>query len=136
MERFAHATVQLERVIEHSRGLARRSAMALQYNEPIPPDLSVGVGHLADAVELLRHEHRAGRPTERTHQKIRDAVQKAGRARALGVNDFGDAVVTQLRTAASDLLRAIGCNPTSANQEVRRAMRDGEESAQAEDRPD
>ena len=29
------------RVIEHSRGLARRSAMALQYNERIPSDLSV-----------------------------------------------------------------------------------------------
>lgn len=131
VERFARATVYLERVIEHSRGLARRSAMALQYNEWVPADLSVGVGHLADAVELLRREHRAGRATERTHQKIREAVQKTGRARALGVSEFGDAVVTQLRTAASDLLRATGCDPTSANEVVRSAMRAGEESAQA-----
>ncbi|MGR6319890.1 FUSC family protein [Micromonospora soli] len=131
VERFAHATVYLERVIEHSRGLARRSAMALQYHERIPPDLSAGVEHLADAVGLLRSEHRAGRPTERTHQKIRDAVHHAGRARALGVNDFGDAVVTQLRTAASDLLRATGCDPTSANEEIRTAMQDGEQSVQA-----
>ncbi|WP_406045668.1 FUSC family protein [Micromonospora sp. NBC_00898] len=136
VERFARATVYMERVIEHSRGLARRSAMALQYNERIPSDLSVGVGHLADAVELLRGEHRAGRPTARTHQKIREAVQKAGRARALGVSDFGDAVVTQLRTAASDLLRATGCDPTSANEEVRSAMRDGEESVQAGGAPE
>ncbi|MEU5787818.1 FUSC family protein [Micromonospora purpureochromogenes] len=134
VERFAHATVYMERVIEHSRGLARRSAMALQYDEPIPRDLSAGVGHLADAVELLRREHRAGRPTERTHQKIRDAVQDGGRARALGVKDFGDAVVTQLRTAASDLLRATGCDPTPANQEVRNAMRHGEDSVQADRR--
>ncbi|PWU44180.1 hypothetical protein DLE60_05545 [Micromonospora globispora] len=131
VERFARATVYLERVIEHSRGLARRSAMALQYSERIPADLSVGVGHLADAVELLRREHRAGRATERTHQKIREAVQKTGRARALGVGEFGDAVVTQLRTAASDLLRATGCDPTPANEEVRSAMRAGEESVQA-----
>ncbi|MFE9694021.1 aromatic acid exporter family protein [Micromonospora sp. NPDC005806] len=131
VERFARATVYLERVIEHSRGVARRSALALQYDEPIPPDLSVGVGHLADAVELLRREHRAGRPTEGTRRKIRDAVQDAGRAPARGVNDFGDAVVTQLRTAASDLLRAIGCDPTSANQEIRNAIRHGEDSIQA-----
>ncbi|MEW2386254.1 FUSC family protein [Micromonospora sp. NPDC047707] len=128
VERFAHATVYLERVIEHSRGLARRSALALQYDEPIQPDLSVGVGHLADGVESLRREHRAGRPPEGTKQKVRDAVQAAGRARARGVNDFGDAVVTQLRTAASDLLRATGYDPTSANEEVRNAIRDGEDS--------
>ncbi|MFG2053230.1 aromatic acid exporter family protein [Micromonospora sp. NPDC048930] len=128
VERFARATVYLERVIEHSRGLARRSALALQYHERAPYDLSVGVDRLADAVELLRREHRAGRPTEQTHQNVRDAVQQAGRARALGVDEFGEAVVTQLRTAASDLLRAIGSDPTSANQEIRSAMRAGEES--------
>jgi hypothetical protein len=104
--------------------------MALQYSEQIPTDLSVGVGHLADAVELLRREHRAGLPTERTRQRVRDAVQMAGRARAHGVDEFGDAVVTQLRTAASDLLRATGCDPTSANEEVRSAMRAGERSVQ------
>lgn len=131
VERFARATEHVERVIEHSRGVARRSAMALQYDEPIPPDLPASVGQLADAVELLRREHRAGRPTERTRHTVRDAVYKAGRARALGVDEFGDAVVTQLRTAASDLLRAAGCDPTSANQEVRDAAQHGEDSVRA-----
>jgi uncharacterized membrane protein YgaE (UPF0421/DUF939 family) len=128
VERFARASQQVERVIEHSRGVARRSAMALQYHERIPPELSASVGRLADAVELLRREHRAGRPTERTHQAVRDAVYRAGRARAQGVDEFGDAVVTQLRTAASDLLRAIGYDATSANDEVRKAVQDGEAS--------
>ncbi|WP_346534374.1 FUSC family protein [Micromonospora sp. DPT] len=128
VERFAHGTVHLERVIEHSRGVARQSAMALEYNESIPPDLSVAVGYLADAVELLRREHRAGRPPERTRQKIRDAAHQAGRARALGVDDFGDAVVAQLRAIASNLLRATGCEPAPANQEVRTAVQDGKEA--------
>ncbi|WFE54525.1 FUSC family protein [Micromonospora sp. WMMD1155] len=128
VERFARASRQVERVIEHSRGVARRSAMALQYRERIPPALSTSVGRLADAVELLRREHRAGRPTERTRQAVRDAVYQAGRARGQGVDEFGDAVVTQLRTAASDLLRAIGSDATSANDEVRTAVQDGEAS--------
>ncbi|WP_328417453.1 FUSC family protein [Micromonospora sp. NBC_00389] len=133
VERFARASQLLERVIEHSRGVARRSAMALQYNEPIPPDLPASVGKLADAVDLLRREHRAGRPTERTRHTVRAALHQAGRARAQGVDEFGDAVVTQLRTAASDLLRATGYDPTTANDEVRKAVQDGENSVHAGD---
>ncbi|MET8832578.1 FUSC family protein [Micromonospora sp. NPDC004540] len=128
VERFARATEHVERVIEHSRGVARRSAMALQYHEPIPPELATSVGHLADAVELLRREHRAGRPTEKTRQAVCEAVYQAGRARARGVDEFGEAVVTQLRTAASDLLRATGCDPTSANEEVRNTAQRGADS--------
>ncbi|MDG4796615.1 FUSC family protein [Micromonospora sp. WMMD1082] len=127
VERFARASMHLERVIEHSRGVARRSAMALEYGEPIPPELSAGVGRLADAVDLLRREHRAGRATERTRQAAGDAVYQAGRARAQGVDEFGGAVVTQLHTAVSDLLRATGYDPTAANHEVRDQMRRGEE---------
>ncbi|MEU7607911.1 FUSC family protein [Micromonospora sp. NPDC049204] len=131
VERFASASQHVERVIEHSRGVARRSAMALQYNEPVPPDLPAGIGRFADSVELLRREHRAGRPTEKTRHAVREAVYKAGRARALGVDEFGDAVVTQLRTAASDLLRATGYDPTSANDAVRKAAEEGENSVSA-----
>ncbi|MBM0255891.1 hypothetical protein JNW89_02560 [Micromonospora sp. 4G55] len=125
----------MERVIEHSRGLARRSAIALRYNGPIPPDLPAAVGQLADAVELLRRAHRAGHPPEGTHQKVRDAVQQAGRARAQGVDEFGEAVVTQLRTA-SDLLRVTGCDPTSANREIRNAAQHGKESVRTDGTPE
>ncbi|MFJ8582913.1 aromatic acid exporter family protein [Micromonospora sp. NPDC093277] len=129
VERFARASVQIERVIEHSRGVARRSAMALQYKEQIPPDLPAAVNHLAEAVELLRREHRAGRSPERTHHTTRAAARQAGRARAQGVGEFGDAVVTEVRTAASDLLRATGYDPTPANQEVRKAVQNGTDAA-------
>ncbi|WP_433288544.1 hypothetical protein [Micromonospora sp. CA-244673] len=99
--------------------------MALEYGERISPDLCAGVGQLADAVELLRREHRSARHIGRTQQKIDDAVQAAGRAQAQGLNEFGEAVVTQLRTAASDLLRAAGADPTTANREVRASIRRG-----------
>ncbi|MEW2444410.1 FUSC family protein [Micromonospora marina] len=128
VERFAHAAAHMEQVIEDSRGLARRSAIALQYDEPIPADLPASVDHLADAVELLRREYRAGCQSARTHHKIRDAIETAGRARARGVDEFGSAVVTQLRTAASNLLRATGYDPASANREVRQAAQHGADS--------
>ncbi|SCG53118.1 Uncharacterized membrane protein YgaE, UPF0421/DUF939 family [Micromonospora echinaurantiaca] len=129
VERFAHAAAHMDRVVEHSRGLAHRSAIALQYKEPIPRDLSPSVDQLAEAVELLRHEHRTGRPSDRTHHKIRDAVHLAGQARSQRVDEFADAVVTQLRTAASELLRATGLDPTLANQAVRKAAQRGKEPA-------
>ncbi|MEU1810668.1 FUSC family protein [Micromonospora sp. WMMD1076] len=128
VERFADASLYLERVIEHARGVARRSAMALQYDERIPADLCAGVGQLADAVELLRREHRSARHRGRTQQKIDDAVQAAGRAQAHGLDAFGEAVVTQLRTAASDLLRAAGADPTTSNREVRASIKRGEDA--------
>lgn len=135
VERFARANRLLERIIEHSRGVARRSAMVLQYQEPVPAELATSVGRLAEAVELLRTEHRAGRPTERTRRAVWDAVHAAGRARGRGVGEFGEAVITQLRTAASDLLRATGCDATSANDQVRQAAQQGAESVQARDEP-
>ncbi|MET8910129.1 FUSC family protein [Micromonospora sp. NPDC004551] len=135
VERFGQATRLLERIIEHSRGVARRSAMALQYQERVPPELATSVGRLADAVELLRVEHRAGRPTEKTRRAVCDAVHAAGRARRLGVDEFGEAVITQLRTAASDLLRATGCDATAANDEVRQAAQRGAESVRAGNKP-
>ncbi|MFG3604641.1 FUSC family protein [Micromonospora chersina] len=128
VERFAGATMYLERVIEHCRGVARRSAMALEYQERTPAALCAGVGRLADAVELLRREHRSARRCGKTQQKIADAVEAAGRARAQGLDDFGEAVVTQLRTAASDLLRATGADPTTANRAVRASIKRGEDS--------
>lgn len=128
VERFAGATMYLERVIEHCRGVARRSAMALEYQERVPAALCAGVGGLADAVELLRREHRSARHVGKTQQKIADAVEAAGRARAQGLDEFGEAVVTQLRTAASDLLRATGADPTTANRAVRASIKRGEDS--------
>ncbi|MEV0723740.1 hypothetical protein AB0I37_13275 [Micromonospora purpureochromogenes] len=45
----------------------------------------------------------------------------AGRAWAEGVRSYGDALVTDLRTAGSDLLRGTGCDPEDANRMVRQA---------------
>jgi hypothetical protein len=49
----------------------------------------------------------------------------------LAAGDFGSAVVTQLRTAASDLLRAAGFDPASANQTVRKAIQHGGKAVRA-----
>ncbi|NJP31121.1 hypothetical protein [Micromonospora thermarum] len=60
------------------------------------------------------------------------AAELAGRASARGVRAYGDSVVTDLRTAASDLLRATGCSPADANTAVRRMAGAGQEAVRRE----
>ncbi|MEH0844914.1 FUSC family protein [Micromonospora sp. CPCC 205711] len=119
--RYATGTQHLERLILYGRSVARRSATALQYGEPIPAPLPQAVDRLADAVTELRRESQGGEEPQRTRQRGLESATLAGRAWAEGVGTFGDAVVTDLRTAGSELLRATGCEPDDANRLVRHA---------------
>ncbi|MCM0677828.1 FUSC family protein, partial [Micromonospora phytophila] len=123
--RYARGTEHLERLILGTRALARWTATALQYGEPVPTRLPDAVQRLGDAVGELRRECRAGREPERTRQLVRESARLTGRAWGEGVRSFGDALVTDLRTAASDLLRATGYEPDDANRMVRQAFTAG-----------
>ncbi|NES27555.1 hypothetical protein GCE86_12170 [Micromonospora terminaliae] len=125
--RYATAARHLERVILYARSVARRSATALQYGEPIPPTLADAVTRLSEAVRVMRRECRQGEgdPTD-TRRLIRESAELAGRAWAQGVRSFGDGVITDLRTADSEVLRATGCDPDDANRMVRTAAGAGE----------
>ncbi|SCL30745.1 Uncharacterized membrane protein YgaE, UPF0421/DUF939 family [Micromonospora rhizosphaerae] len=129
--RYAQGAEHLERIILYARSLARRSATALQYGEPIPPQLPDSIARLGDAVRELREECRGGEDAEHTRQLARESAELAGRAWAEGVRSFGDALITDLRTATSELVRATGCEPDDANRMIRRAAGAGE----AEKRP-
>ncbi|MET8306214.1 FUSC family protein [Micromonospora sp. NPDC005173] len=124
--RYANGAEHLERLTLDVRALARWTATALQYGEPIPDELPNAVGRLGEAVAEMHSEHRSGKDPERTRQLVRECAELAGRSTAIGVHSFGDALVTGLRTACSDLLRATGCDPDDANRMVRRAAGAGE----------
>ncbi|RZU75584.1 uncharacterized membrane protein YgaE (UPF0421/DUF939 family) [Micromonospora kangleipakensis] len=129
--RYARGAEHLERLILYARSVARRSATALQYDEPIPPSLPVAVTRLSDAIRQLRQDHQADVDPERTRRLVRESAELAGRAWAEGVRSYGDALITDLRTADSELLRAIEYEPDDANRVVREAAGRG----QAEVRP-
>ncbi|MGY0003685.1 FUSC family protein [Micromonospora sp. I033] len=129
--RYANAAAHLERVILYARSVARRSATALQYGEPIPPTLADAVTRLGDAVRAMSRECRDGDDLTDTRRLVRESAELAGRAWAEGVRSYGDGVITDLRTADSEVLRAIGYEPDDANRTVRTAAGAGE----AERRP-
>ncbi|MBQ0902788.1 FUSC family protein [Micromonospora sp. U21] len=123
---YARGAEHLERLTLDSRALARWSATALQYDEPIPEELPEAVARLGQAVTEMRSECRLGRDPERTRELIEQCADLAGRAAATGVQSFADALITDLRTMCSDLLRAAGSEPDDANRMVRKAAGAGE----------
>ncbi|MEU5904022.1 FUSC family protein [Micromonospora sp. NPDC047527] len=124
--RYALSASHLERLLLDSRALARWSTTALQYDEPIPPELPDAIARLGEAVTQLRTECKGDDAFQQTRTLVEECADLAGRASARGVRSFGDALVTGLRTAASDLLRATGCEPDDANRIVRGAAGAGE----------
>ncbi|MEK8108421.1 hypothetical protein NKG94_32360 [Micromonospora sp. M12] len=58
--RYARSADHLERLLLDSRGLARWSSTALQYDEPIPPELADAMGRLGQAVTQMRAECKDG----------------------------------------------------------------------------
>ncbi len=124
--RYARSADHLERLLLVTRAMSRSSTTALQYDEPIPPELSDAMQRLGQAVAEMRTDCRFDNDPGRTRELVEQCAELAGRAAAKGVRSFGDALVTGLRTASSDLLRATGCEPDDANRIVRRAAGAGE----------
>ncbi|MDW5329258.1 FUSC family protein [Plantactinospora sp. KLBMP9567] len=125
-EHYARGVTELTRVIEGARDLARRAVTVIDYREPIPGSLPDAIEMLASAVRELHRQARTGRDTGATRRRALVAARRGGRARREGLHNFGDALVTQLRVSAADVVRATGCPSRQAARAVRRAARNGE----------
>ncbi|MGN9777544.1 hypothetical protein ACTMS0_17525 [Micromonospora sp. H33] len=119
LARYREASDHLLRTLGNSRGLMRRAVSVIEDDEPIPDSLPAAVAGLAEAVQTLHVELRSGSDLEDTRRRALRAVQNAARAAAEGTHLSGTVVVAQVRTAASDLLRATGLERTHANHLVR-----------------
>ncbi|MEV4809850.1 FUSC family protein [Micromonospora avicenniae] len=126
--RYARSLTHIERLVLNVRVMARRSATAIQYKEPIPDELPGAFVRLSESVLKMREECRLDQSPERTRALILEAADLAGRAWAQGVHSFGDTLTTDLRASASDLLRATGYEPAEANRLVRTAAGAGQRS--------
>ncbi|MEU6205608.1 FUSC family protein [Micromonospora musae] len=124
--RYARGLTHVERLGIISRIMARRAATAIQYGEPMPDELPAAFARLSEAVREMREECRRGERPERTRALILESADLAGRAWAQGVRSFGDTLTTDLRSSASDLMRATGYEPEEANRLVRTAAGAGQ----------
>ncbi|MFU8874439.1 FUSC family protein [Micromonospora sp. SL4-19] len=120
-QQYRAAVDQLGAFAIDVRVMARRVATLLEYHEPVPPPLHQAVDILGDALAHLHQDCTTTRQSGRTRQTVLEAARLAGHASRHKRRIFGDTVVLQIRSAASDLLRATGLPAGRANQMVREA---------------
>ncbi|MDQ0368147.1 FUSC family protein [Catenuloplanes indicus] len=108
--------------LRNSRVLVRRIITMLNDGEPVPNTLVAGVTALGEAVELLRTELELGVEPEAARGRALSAASAAGLAYAEGVGFSGSVVVAQLRSTATDLVRASGVAHEESIRQVRRAF--------------
>ncbi|MFG3558406.1 aromatic acid exporter family protein [Micromonospora sp. NPDC047557] len=119
VEQFAHFAEHGQRLVGDAQDLARTSATALQYDEVVPRELTSTLRQLADATEHLRAERVSGRDPQRARATALEAMRSARKAGDVATGRFSQTLVTQMRVAASDLLRASGLDPETANRLTR-----------------
>jgi uncharacterized membrane protein YgaE (UPF0421/DUF939 family) len=124
LTQYVESAEFINHAVHNSGTLVRRSVTVLEDQEPIPPSLPLAVSQLSDAVRQLLQELGTGVEPEGARERALRAVNEAGRAYAEGVGFSGSVVVAQVRTTASDLLRAAGIEKDEANRMVRRAVGD------------
>ncbi|MDY7089941.1 MAG: FUSC family protein [Actinomycetota bacterium] len=108
--------------LRNCRVMSRRADTALGDDETIPAVLPVSVGLLGDAVDLLRHEWAKGVEPVAARERALRAAAECGKAYDEGVGFSGGVIVAQIRTTATDLLRASGVDYAEAPRLVRRAV--------------
>ncbi|WP_433538638.1 FUSC family protein [Micromonospora sp. CA-249363] len=118
---YRRGVIHMERAFRTSRGLVRRIVTTVRDEEPVPAALPAAVEHLGAAVRLLHREVIATREPVQARARVLHAVREAGAACRQGLGFSGTIVVSQLRTAANDLLRATGVPRAEARRLVRQA---------------
>ena len=120
--RYQRGIQYMDRVALACRTMSRWAATSLQYDEPVPEELIAALERLAEAVRLVDQEAGQAGSFEQTREAVLDVARLVGEACRKGLRAYGSAMVIQLRTASSDLLRATGCEADTANRMVREAV--------------
>jgi uncharacterized membrane protein YgaE (UPF0421/DUF939 family) len=123
---YVEAAEPIDRAMRNSGTLIRRSITLIEDDEPIPDAMPSAIWDLAESVRRLRHEFSTEAEPHGAREQALRAVSEAGRAYAEGVGFSGNVVVAQIRTAASDLLKASGLEQGEANRLVRHWFGDRE----------
>lgn len=121
---YEHGVEQMNRAVRASRGLIRRAITVIDDEEPIPEALPAAVRSMADAVNQLQAEFAFVRPPDRTRRIVLRSVAESTEAVDAGLGFSGTMIVGELRTIATDVLRATGLRMSDANDLIRRLRRD------------
>jgi len=112
----------LARCLRNSRVLIRRSISLIRDEETVPSALVDAVRSLADAIRWVHREYAEELPPDASHEAAARAVRNGSDAYLKGLGFSGSVIVAQIRSMATDLLRAGGMESREAERVVRRAV--------------
>ncbi|GIJ27341.1 hypothetical protein Vqi01_25030 [Micromonospora qiuiae] len=137
-ERYERGATFLSLAVRGAQEMLRRAATALHDGEPIPSGLPAALHDLGDGLALIQLEAEGGRHTDRPEQLLLKGMDRAAEAYHEGVGFSGNVVVAQIRTVATDLLRALGHTEQEASDRIRKRFvrRVGADPAQQSAEPD
>lgn len=118
---YVDGATQITYALRNVRVLIRRVMTALGDDETIPSSLAAAIALLGDAVELLKQEWAKGVEPVAARERALRTVGEAARAYDEGVGFSGGVIFAQVRSAATDLLRASGVDFAEAPRLVRQA---------------
>jgi uncharacterized membrane protein YgaE (UPF0421/DUF939 family) len=122
LAQYLDAAVHIDRALRNARVLARRVVAVIEDAESFTPELPEGLRLLADAVRTFTRELASGRDPKGARRLALAAVGTAADAYRAGLGFSGDVVVAQIRSIATDLLRATGMDDNASARAVRRAV--------------
>lgn len=118
---YGRGVEHMDRAFRNSRAMVRRIGTTLRDAEPVPAALPAAVERVGEAARMLHREFLTAREPARTRERVLHAVREAGEACRQEMGFSGTIVVSQLRTVATDMLRATGLPRDEARRLVRRA---------------
>ncbi|WP_433371305.1 FUSC family protein [Actinoplanes sp. CA-142083] len=121
LAQYVDGAMQATHALRNARVLVRRVSTGLGDEEKMPDVLATAITLLGDSVDLMRQEWAKAAEPLAARQRALSAVSEAAKAYDDGVGFSGGVVVAQIRSAATDLLRATGVDFAEAPRLVRRA---------------
>lgn len=119
LDRYRVAVSGLELAADDVRAVCRAAVRALDLEPAIPVDVAIAVGQLALATKALPATLRTGEEPRATRDAARTAAQMATRSGGGRPSMPIGALVGQIRSTATDLLRASGLPDDEAVATVR-----------------
>lgn len=112
----------MARALRNTRVLVRRTVTLINDAEPAPDSLVSAVRGLADATDWLRRELADAQEPEACRAAAIQAVHESEDAYRAGIGFSGSVIIAQIRSIATDLLRASGLTPEETDRRIRRAI--------------
>ncbi|WP_246002562.1 FUSC family protein [Allorhizocola rhizosphaerae] len=122
---YVASYTHVARLLRNCRVLTARTLSLMRDGEPVPEALPTAIRSLAEAVTWLRDELAQGVEPVACQGVALRAVRQSAHAYGAGVGFSGGVVVAQIRSAASDLVRAGGTPPQETHRLVREAVEKG-----------